>query len=327
MWFYNQTYEAFYPESGSKKRVWYIMDKTGSAFVHSSEPNFKCAPFANAVTGKFYSVIWPITNIKQGEICTRNFCPPLNAIETSFHREARLLGCSGELPEHCPSSFYIEEISEFPDVAKPDELKVKICNLSDGNTEPAFPNMKVGKKFYTDVESGYSKEALASLGCETVSSPQEADAFWVSSVAAISTPRPDQQLNRLFGEEHLLSLNLLSKRLRKCCGKVPWFPTTFNLRTQLALLCADHYQKKVGRYWIIRTADHLKMPFTPTVTSNLQRVIRMAEPESLVASYCKYICSPGGELPYITNGDAHRNFQKKPLKVAILGVAPANFIP
>ena len=34
-----------------------------------------------------------------------------------------------------------------------------------------------------------------------------------------------------------------------------------------------------------------------------------------------------GELPYITDGDARRNFQKKPLKVTILGVAPANFIP
>ena len=37
---------------------------------------------------------------------------------------------------------------------------------------------------------------------------------------------------------------------------------------------------------------------------------------------------PGGAgLPYITDGDARRNFQKKPLKVTILGVAPANFIP
>ena len=37
--------------------------------------------------------------------------------------------------------------------------------------------------------------------------------------------------------------------------------------------------------------------------------------------------TPGGGLPYITDGDALRNFQKKPLKVTILGVAPANFIP
>ena len=34
-----------------------------------------------------------------------------------------------------------------------------------------------------------------------------------------------------------------------------------------------------------------------------------------------------GRLPYITDGDARRNFQKKPLKVTILGVTPANFVP
>ena len=35
----------------------------------------------------------------------------------------------------------------------------------------------------------------------------------------------------------------------------------------------------------------------------------------------------GTELPYITDGDARQNFQKKPLKVPMLGVAPTNFIP
>ena len=35
----------------------------------------------------------------------------------------------------------------------------------------------------------------------------------------------------------------------------------------------------------------------------------------------------GGGLTYKTDGDARRHFQKKPLKVTILGVAPANFIP
>ena len=35
----------------------------------------------------------------------------------------------------------------------------------------------------------------------------------------------------------------------------------------------------------------------------------------------------GGGLPYITDGEARRNFQKQPLKITILGVAPANFIP
>ena len=38
---------------------------------------------------------------------------------------------------------------------------------------------------------------------------------------------------------------------------------------------------------------------------------------------------PGGEggLSYITDGGVRQNFQKQLLKVTILGVAPANFIP
>ena len=40
-----------------------------------------------------------------------------------------------------------------------------------------------------------------------------------------------------------------------------------------------------------------------------------------------YCGSPKGGLPYITDGDARRNFQKQSQKVMILGVAPANFIP
>ena len=42
----------------------------------------------------------------------------------------------------------------------------------------------------------------------------------------------------------------------------------------------------------------------------------------------EHLCNTrGGGLPYITDGDARRNFQKQPLKVTILGGAPAKFIP
>ena len=57
----------------------------------------------------------------------------------------------------------------------------------------------------------------------------------------------------------------------------------------------------------------------------------------LLMAYCRVKACPrppqpwggggGGGLPYITDGDARRNFQEKPLKVTILGVALTNFIP
>ena len=45
-----------------------------------------------------------------------------------------------------------------------------------------------------------------------------------------------------------------------------------------------------------------------------------------VSNYYLVQLFPGG-LQYIIDGDARRNFQKQPLKVTILGVAQANFIP
>ena len=52
----------------------------------------------------------------------------------------------------------------------------------------------------------------------------------------------------------------------------------------------------------------------------------------LARSVRNFFCSRaftrgGGDLPYITDGDVSRNLEKQPLKVTILGVAPANFIP
>lgn len=289
MWFYNQTYEAFYPQSGTKKRLWYVMDEIGSAITHSNEPNLHCAPFANAITGVFYSIIWPLSDIKQGEICTRNFCPPLSPTETSLQKEARLLGCPGELPEHCPSLFYVDQLKELSCKTKPDELEINISCLSDGTTKPDIQKMMVAKKVYTDVKSGYGMEALASLGCEVVTIPQEADVFWLSLADSIHNPKPNQKANRLAGEQYLLSLSLLSKQIVSCFGKVAWFPTTFNLRSELALVCADHYQS-IGRFWIVRSANQATTTFAPIITSNLQRVIRLAEPDALVASHCKYNC-------------------------------------
>ena len=49
----------------------------------------------------------------------------------------------------------------------------------------------------------------------------------------------------------------------------------------------------------------------------------------LIVCQRRYLSQGGGGgrgTPiYITDGDAHRNSQKKPLKVTILNVAPANF--
>lgn len=288
MWFYNQTYEAFFPQSGIKKRLWYIMDEFGSAITHSNEPNMRCVPFANTITGVFYSILWPVNDVNQEELCTRDFYPPLSPTEMSIQIEARMLGCSGELPGHCPFQFYLEEQNALLHINTPEGIVVTISSLSDATASLTPTNMsgKV-KKLYTDVLSGYCMDVLENIGCEVVTSAHEADTLWLSSLSSICNIKTNQKINRLVGEQYLLSPSLLSQQVIKCYGKVPWFPITFSLRYELALVCADHYQN-VGRYWIIKSAEQVKTSFEPVVTSNLQRVIRLAEPMALVASHCKY---------------------------------------
>ena len=78
-----------------------------------------------------------------------------------------------------------------------------------------------------------------------------------------------------------------------------------------------------------------KRPFSVHLLAN-SHVATCSRP--LLISFCKsarlydenvrLVSSALGEgLPNIIDGDARRNFQKQPLKVTILGVAPANFIP
>lgn len=59
------------------------------ALTHSDQPNFLCKPFANAVTGKVMSLMWPVREVGVGERCTRDFVPLLRPEESPEQRGAR----------------------------------------------------------------------------------------------------------------------------------------------------------------------------------------------------------------------------------------------
>lgn len=74
---------------GQQKPVWYLMENYGLALTHSDHPNFICRPFADAVTGRVMSLVWPVEEVLPGDVCTRNFVPPLFFGETLEQRSAR----------------------------------------------------------------------------------------------------------------------------------------------------------------------------------------------------------------------------------------------
>ena len=290
MWYCNQTYQVVTAEGSKRKPVWYVMDEFGSAVAHSVRPNVKCSPFAFAGTGVFYSLLWPLEDISIGDLCTRNFCPPLSTTETQLQREARLLAFNSCFPESCPSSFVVQ-LANFPTLPREKSVAINARSLSarTGSVNCTHSRgEKLNLKFFLEKSGTEKKPVLRNLGCTVVESSTEAEAIWLERWSTPGQRIPnDARVNRLGGEENLLHRHLLSAHVQKTWGKVPWFPVTYDLSTDLAALCADHYCRGVSSYWILRAADPSVLSVQPVVTSDLRRVLRCAEIGHLVASYCK----------------------------------------
>ncbi|CAI8044195.1 Tubulin--tyrosine ligase-like protein 12, partial [Geodia barretti] len=58
---------------GEQPKVWYLTEPFGLGLVHSRTPNFACHPFANALTGRVVSLLWPLREVGNGEVCSRDY--------------------------------------------------------------------------------------------------------------------------------------------------------------------------------------------------------------------------------------------------------------
>lgn len=83
------------------------MEEHGLALTHSQTPNFACHPFAKLVTSIYYctaicymcvysaltgcvvSVLWPLSDVQAGEVCSRDYVPSLFPGETQTSRHMR----------------------------------------------------------------------------------------------------------------------------------------------------------------------------------------------------------------------------------------------
>ena len=195
------------------------MDEYGSALRHSSTPNMKCSPFAYAVNGFIYSLMWPITDIEKGTLCTRNFCPPLSAIETPLHLEARQLACSPELPAEYPSSFIQDYALVVPtEKYVPHDVRaVSMAVDSKSNKSPS--ELKLSLKFFVEESSKDVRLVLGILGCSFVDNPEDAEALWLKSQTAYKV-KSSQKANTLSGSDFLVRRDVLSRMIHKNCGKV-----------------------------------------------------------------------------------------------------------
>ena len=208
-------------KGGPQEHLWYVMDEVGSALTHSTTPNIKCAPFAYAVSGAIFSLIWPIMDIDEGAVCTRCFCPPLTSLETTAQTNARLMACSQVMPDKYPMSF-LQDYSASTSTAKYRSLQVTTEPLaSDGKQQKALSELQLTMKFYIDKESGSVKSALSDLGCSFVEKPEEATALWVHQLTSKVTTSL-QKVNYLSGDECLIRRDVLSRLIKKKLGEVQY---------------------------------------------------------------------------------------------------------
>ncbi|KAJ1674260.1 hypothetical protein EV182_003644, partial [Spiromyces aspiralis] len=75
-----------------RNTVWYLMDEAGSAITHSDDPTCRCSPFLyfspEHQTVVAFSLVWPCKDMAQGDLFTRDYCPPI--INAPQEREAYL---------------------------------------------------------------------------------------------------------------------------------------------------------------------------------------------------------------------------------------------
>lgn len=287
MWYYNQTYRAVMSAGGPQESVWYIMSHMGSAITHSSQPDLKCAPFVYSATGITSSLIWPLRELKEGEMCSRDFCPRLTASETPVQLEARMMAFKYDIPEDIPAAF-IKQLAEGSVLPKADNVAIKVNSLYDGNSNTdKYPKLVLDLKVYLDKPDDRVQSALKHLGCKLVESPKEADTQWISGRFVAESIAANQRVNRLEGEAIFLERHLLSRLVQESFGEVPWFPNVYDLSSQLAAVYADHHLGGIPSYWIVKSANPSRFAFKPVVTSNVQRITRLVETGPTVASKCK----------------------------------------
>lgn len=216
MWKYNQTYQAVVVQGGPQEHLWYIMDEVGSALNHSSTPNIKCSPFAYAVNGTIYSVMWPISDIKKGEACTRDFCPGLIPGEMPSQKEARLLACMPELPDEYPRSFLQDYAMTVSSTSTASNIQAKLEFCNPEGQKASLPGLSL--RFYVNSNNDQIKAVLGSFNCSFTDKPEDATAIWVDK----SLPSVDggKMVNFLSGDDFLTRRDVISRLVTKKLGEV-----------------------------------------------------------------------------------------------------------
>ncbi|VVC90566.1 unnamed protein product [Leptidea sinapis] len=297
IWKYANTYSVAGIELSAEDRVpvWYIMDELGSGITHSDDPNFRAVPFIHIPEQITYTLLFPTKFTEEGETITRDFVEA--QYQNPLQREAMLI------PWKC-----YEHFNELFEQEEPNKKY-----FLEGHIVESLPDLdKLSSRNVTNnplkVFSEYDiiNEHLSSPDFEIVDNEAEADILWYlghfKEYEQLSINSPNKFINQ-FPFEYVITIkDLLAIIARRCTSNKTndkifetspiWFPTTFNMKTELPNLVAYYMQRKklqFDNHWICKPYN-LARGLDTYITDNLDFLCRLPLTGPKIAQ--KYIENP-----------------------------------
>eukprot|EP00249_Psilotum_nudum_P018481 c26826_g1_i1 orf=394-2997(-) len=290
MWKFLMTYRLADEVKLDETPIWYIMDELGSALRHSDEPNFRVAPFLFMSDGTLesaisYSLLWPVQDVEKGEECTRDYLP---GVGEENQRSARLTAWF-----HTPMHYFEEVYRKSKERFQNSSLNNS--TVSGPPTHSIFPEDGCPFTVYTDIPQ--VQETLSRPEFILCDDASDADIVWTSM-------QIDEEIKRALDlkdciytnqfpfEACLVMKHHLADTVQQAFGAPVWFPTTYNMESDLASLIGDYsLREKEGRnnLWIVKPWNMARTIDT-TITGHLPALIRLMETGPKICQ--KYIECP-----------------------------------
>lgn len=298
IWKYAQTYAIAGDDVPIEDRmpVWYVLDELGSAIIHSDTPNFRAVPFIYVPEQMAYTLLFPIKDVEEGGIITRNFVE--GQFSDPIQREAMLIPWKHY--EH-----YNEDYTQQEPSSK---------YFLEGHLEETLPQLDMLKDRENSVlklkvfsEYRYINEYLTSPDFEIVHTESEADILWYvthfKEYEKLSVNSPHKFINQFPFEYVITVKDLLAIVSRRASDKYNndgdslqtgprWLPTTFNMKTEFVKLVAYYMKRKnagLDNHWICKPFN-LARGLDTHITNNIDFLCRLPLTGPKIAQ--KYIDDP-----------------------------------
>jgi len=291
-WKFSQTYSVASAENVEERQpVWYILDEFGARIQHADQPSFRAVPLIYLGDGCGYSILFPVEDVKEGGLVTRDYVESPEAAADPLVRKCLLAAwfpvdmtdVDSRQSEPDPTFFGSgREMETLPD------LSVHI------------PDLPSNRKIKVYAEYLYIRSNLTDPRFELTENMADADILWLSThfkdYLEFSRECSEQRINQ-FPFENVITikdlLGVVSRRVDNTSGNGPdWLPVTFNLKTELKEF-VSYYQKreKEGQdnHWIIKPWN-LARALDTQVGSSLSHILRLPFSGPKIAQ--KYLHDP-----------------------------------